>query len=77
MATYIKDKNKLNEILIINGLTQQDLASKVGISRSYMSSIANGHKPVGTRTSKRICEVLNVKYKDIFVLTSSTKVLQK
>ncbi|GEO63005.1 helix-turn-helix transcriptional regulator [Companilactobacillus nantensis] len=77
MSTYIKSKRQLDEHLIINGLTQKDLAAAVGIGRTYMSAIANRSTPVGNRTAKKICDVLNVDFKDIFVLSMSTKVLHK
>jgi len=77
MATYIKDKDSFNKFLIRNGMTQTDLANKVGIGRPYMSSIANEHTPVGSKTAKKICDALKVTFDDIFIVSMSTKVLQK
>ncbi|CAJ1179993.1 hypothetical protein CPR19088_GLDEOEPO_01385 [Companilactobacillus paralimentarius] len=77
MAIYVKDKNKISELLIINGLTQGDLATQVGVGRTYLSAIMNQHKPVGTKTASKITKVLSSSFNDIFMLKLSTKVVQK
>lgn len=77
MAIYVKDKNEINKLLIVNNFTQADLANEVGVGQTYMSAIVNQHKPVGTKTANRISSVLNSDFDDIFMLKSFTKVAQK
>ncbi|APX72042.1 MULTISPECIES: helix-turn-helix transcriptional regulator [Companilactobacillus] len=76
MAIYVKDKDRINELLIINNFTQVDLANEVGVGQSYLSSILNQHKPVGTKTANKISSLLSSNFEDIFTFKPSTKVLQ-
>lgn len=42
----------------LKGLTQEQVARKVGISRSYYSEIETGEKTPSGKTAKRISDVL-------------------
>jgi DNA-binding XRE family transcriptional regulator len=47
------------------GLTQQKLADKVGISRSYITDIEAGRKDSSIKVMKKIAEALNLEIDDI------------
>ena len=47
-------------------LSQEELAFRAGIDRSYLSQIENGHKTVGTTTLDLIAKALNVNITALF-----------
>ncbi|AUN15994.1 hypothetical protein RSJ16_07525 [Paraclostridium sordellii] len=47
-------------------ISQENLAKKVGISRTYLSKIENGHSNPSTEITYKIANVLNTSIEDIF-----------
>lgn len=45
------------------GLTQKELAKRLGVSQSNISEMENGKRPIGKKMAKRIAEIINVGYK--------------
>ncbi len=45
------------------GLTQQELAKRLGISRSNLSAMENGKRTIGTKMAKRLGEALQLDYR--------------
>ena len=45
------------------GLTQKELASKIGVSQSNISEMENGKRPIGKMMAKKLAAVLNVGYR--------------
>lgn len=66
MKIAIKDSAAFNVILIHKGFTQRSFSIQAGISHSMISQIAKGLRNPSPRTAKRICEVLEVQFDDIF-----------
>ena len=48
------------------GLTQEELAEKVGISRAYMGYIEQGRYSASLEVIEKIAKVLKVKMSDLF-----------
>jgi transcriptional regulator with XRE-family HTH domain len=48
------------------GLSQEELAYRAGIDRSYLSEIENGHKSVGVMVLDDIAAALEVEITDLF-----------
>ena len=42
------------------GLSQEDLAGRTGLDRSFLSEIENGHKNISVNTLYRLAEAMNV-----------------
>lgn len=59
-------KNNLFYIRKELNMSQQILAKKVGISRTYLSKIENGHSNPSTEITYKIANVLNKSIEDIF-----------
>lgn len=59
-------KNNLFYIRKELKMSQQILAKKVGISRTYLSKIENGHSNPSTEITYKIANVLNKSIEDIF-----------
>jgi len=45
------------------GLTQEQLARRLGIKRTNLSEMENGKRPIGKNMAKRLAEVLKTNYK--------------
>jgi ribosome-binding protein aMBF1 (putative translation factor) len=45
------------------GLTQAQLASKVGIKATHISEMERGKRPIGKEMAKRLAKALNARYK--------------
>lgn len=65
---------------IENGLTQKQLANKVGLAEISIRKIENGVRNPSINTAVRICKILNTKieviFPDIFLLTNDTKCIE-
>lgn len=53
-------KNRIKELRLERGMSQQKLADKLNISRSLLSSYENGTLPVTKRSLRDICEEFKV-----------------
>jgi putative transcriptional regulator len=60
-------KNRLEELRIKNGLTQQDLADRVEVSRQTIISLENGRYNPSILLAFRLARVFNLKIEDIFL----------
>jgi putative transcriptional regulator len=60
--------NQLAKIREQKQITQQELASAVGVSRNHISKIENGKYTGSIRVLSRIAKELDVKMDDIFLL---------
>lgn len=61
-------RQKLKEIRKSKLLTQEELAKKVGIERSYYTNIERGNKNPSFLVALRIKEVLDYKDDEIFLI---------
>lgn len=57
--------NKIAEIRKKKGLTQAELAKRVGIDRTHLSKVENGHN-TSTHLLAKIAKELDVSMKDFF-----------
>lgn len=61
-------RTKLKEIRISKNLTQEELASKAGINRSYYTNIELGIKNPSYNVAIKIKEILDFKDDEIFLI---------
>lgn len=67
MEVNTKVEYKVKEIREKKGLTQEDLATKSGVSRTIISGLESGTiKETSTRTLKKIAKALDINVSDIF-----------
>lgn len=59
-------KNRFKELRKAIGFTQEELAEKIGLSRSYINLIEMGKKIPAERTIKDICRTFNINEKWLF-----------
>lgn len=73
MKIKLKDPEKLQKELLINGFTQRSFARKAGVGQSYFSQIVNGKRDPGPDVSKRITDALGTDFDDIFFIDIACK----
>jgi len=59
-------KNRLYEVLFRKGITHKELAKRTGVSRSYVTGIANHRLLPGPKLAGLICKALKLKERDVF-----------
>lgn len=59
-------KNLVSQVRKEQGITQRELAEKVGISRPYLSDVENCKRQVSGEVMIRIARFLKVKVEEIF-----------
>jgi putative transcriptional regulator len=65
--------NHVRKLRVDRGITQQVLATRVGISRSTLSAIENGRIDPGVSVAVRIARVLQTDVETIFPLSIAKK----
>ncbi|WP_374707051.1 helix-turn-helix transcriptional regulator [Paenibacillus sp. J31TS4] len=55
-------------MLLKNGYSKADFAKKIDLSKAMTIQITNGDRCPSPKIAKRIAEVLNVEWDDIFVI---------
>ena len=58
--------NNLKKIRTLKGLSQQQLANMVGVSRNTISSIETGQYSPTAKLALVLCVALDVKFEDMF-----------
>lgn len=48
---------KLTEFFKENGITQEDIAARIGVSQSYVSALLTGKKAFGKKQAQRFCDI--------------------
>ena len=68
---------KLKKLRIDMGLTQNELAQKIGISRSFYTNIENGKANPTLKTALKLKKVLDYSEDDIFFVSDVKEVNKK
>lgn len=63
----IKFGNKVREERTKLGLSQEELAARAGVHRTYIGMIERAEKNITLENIEKICKTLNLKIKDLFV----------
>jgi len=59
-------KNRLKEIRTEKGLSQQELADMVGVSRNTISSLETGQYEPSAKLAYVLCIALEMKFEELF-----------
>lgn len=51
-------------------ITQEELANRIGVSRTHMNKMENGKKKITMTNALRLAEIFNVTLNDIFLTPS-------
>ncbi len=66
MKSELVLKNNLKEVRQKKNLSQQDLASMVGVSRNTISSLETGQYEPTAKLAYILCIALDMKFEDLF-----------
>ena len=66
MDNQLRLKNRLKEVRVEKGISQQQLADRVGVSRNTISSIETNQYNPNAKLALIICIALDKKFEDIF-----------
>jgi putative transcriptional regulator len=67
-------KNRLRELREERGLTQEELARALGVTRQTIIAIEKGRYDPSLRLAFKIARLFNVKIEDIFIYENSKEV---
>jgi transcriptional regulator with XRE-family HTH domain len=59
--------NRIRELRIAKGFSQEDFAAEVGLDRTYMGGIERGERNIATINLIRIAKTLNVDIGELFI----------
>ena len=62
----VKFGNRIRELRIAKGLSQEKFALQIGLDRSYYSSVENGKRNISLLNIKKIADGLNITISDLF-----------
>ena len=63
----IKFGKKVREERTKLGLSQEELAARAGVHRTYIGMIERAEKNITLETIQKVCKALNLKIRDLFV----------
>lgn len=73
MKIHVKDINKLNELIIMKGFYKTEFGKEIGVSGPMTTQITNGDRNPSPRTAKRICEVLECEWSELFEIVKTSQ----
>lgn len=65
-ATHVKVGQKIKKLRAKHNMTQEDLAFKVGVDRSYMGFVERGEKNPTLATLMKIAKAFRIPVRDLF-----------
>jgi DNA-binding XRE family transcriptional regulator len=69
----VKESDRLNELIIMKGFNKTEFSKEINLSHPMTIQITNGDRSPSPRTAKRICEVLDVPFAEIFSVERTAK----
>ncbi len=70
MKIKVKSTDELIKLIFMKGFNKTEFANEIGMSQSIINAIANGDRNPSPKTAKRICEVLECSWVDVFIFES-------
>lgn len=77
MKIKVKDITRLNELIIMKGFSKTDFGKEIRLSNPMTVQITNGDRSPSPRTAKRICEVLECQWSDLFEIVKTPAAVEK
>lgn len=73
MKIKVRDVNHFKRMLVVNGYSGKSLSNIAELSHNYTVQIINGKRYPSPRVAKKLLEVLDVQFDDIFFIEDDTK----
>lgn len=74
MKIRVRDVERLNELIIMKGFNKTEFGREIGLSNPFTVQITNGDRLPSPRTAKRICEVLECEWEELFEIVRPNQV---
>lgn len=71
MKIKVKDIYRLNEMIIMKGFNKTAFGKEINLSNPMTIQITNGDRFPSPRTAKRICDVLECSFDDVFEIVKT------
>ncbi|MNK84429.1 Helix-turn-helix domain protein [compost metagenome] len=71
MRIKVKDIERLNELIIMKGFSKSAFGKEIRLSQAMTVQITNGDRSPSPQTAKRICEVLECEWSDLFEIVKT------
>ncbi|MBP3953623.1 helix-turn-helix transcriptional regulator [Bacillus suaedae] len=68
MKIKVKDYEKFNVLLLRKGFSKTEFSKVIGLSQTMMVQLTNGSRNPSPKTAKKITEVLEIDFDEIFVI---------
>lgn len=72
MRIKVKDLERLNILMIQKGFNKSDFAKKIQLSQPMTIQITNGDRNPSPRIAKRISDVLEAEWDELFVIEKTS-----
>lgn len=66
MKIKVKNTGELTKLIFMKGFNKSEFGTAIGMSQSLTNAIVNGDRNPSPKTAKRICEVLECGWQDVF-----------
>lgn len=76
MKICLKDPQAFRKILLVNGHSQKAFAELIEITPPYLNQIVNQERFPSGKVAKKIVDVLEMKFEDIFFVNDACKSYQ-
>ena len=73
MRIILKDCEKFLRLILIKGYSQRSFSRKLGYSEPYINQIIKRERNPSGQTAKRISELLEMEFDDIFKIENDNK----
>ncbi|WP_315795283.1 helix-turn-helix transcriptional regulator [Paenibacillus sp. BIC5C1] len=77
MRIKVKEIQSLNEKIIMKGFSKSAFSKEIELSQPMTVQITNGERSPSPRTAKRICEVLECEWSDLFEIVKTPQGVNK
>lgn len=77
MKIRVKSTECLNELIIMKGFSKTDFGKEIGLSQPMTTQITNGDRHPSPRTAKRICDVLECEWSELFEIVKTPQAARK
>ncbi|MCL6457659.1 MAG: helix-turn-helix transcriptional regulator [Gorillibacterium sp.] len=68
MRIKVRDADHLNQVIIKKGFSKIDFSKEIKLSQPMTIQITNGSRNPSPKTAKRICDILELSFEELFII---------
>lgn len=77
MKIKVKNIEQLNKLIIMKGFSKTQFGKEIGLSQPMIVQITNGDRNPSPRTAKRVCDVLDCEWSELFEIVKTPQATGK